>query len=166
MSIHQGLRLAWEHVSSDCSTAQQPPGPRYLPGSCCQEPSTGCTGAPTMTQDWSPILLLRGSSGSELAREEGGRGGPCPSPFLQGQLCGGRPPQGPNSPLAGQTKTSLSSAGVGHQREGRRGRSREEGGKAGQRRQEGQRRGGTERGRRKSTDLHTRLPPGSGHRDC
>lgn len=33
-----------------------------------------------MTQDRSPILLLRGSSGSELAREEGGMGGLFPSP--------------------------------------------------------------------------------------
>lgn len=33
-----------------------------------------------MTQDWSPILLLGGSSDSELAREEGGMDGLFPSP--------------------------------------------------------------------------------------
>lgn len=48
--------------------------------------------ASVMTQDRSPILQLRGSSGSELAREEGGTAA-CSLP--QGQLCGGWPLQGP-----------------------------------------------------------------------
>lgn len=73
---------------------------------------------------------------------------------------------GPYSPLGGHTKTSLNSMGVGHQREGKRGRAREEGSMA--RRQEGRRRrGGTERGRGKGHRLwHTCQPQRVGRGDC
>lgn len=86
-------REASEHqLHSALHSAEQGPSdplplPCYcLPGSYFEEPSTGCSGkeditrASAMTQDQSPILLLRGSSSSKLAREEGGMGGLFPSP--------------------------------------------------------------------------------------
>lgn len=108
-----------------------------------------------MTQDRSPILQLRGSSDSELAREEGGTAA-CSLP--PGPAVRRLASTGPYSPPGEHTKTSLSSMGVAHQREGKRGRAREEGGMA--RREEGRRRG---RGPRL---WHTSGPWRVGREDC
>lgn len=79
-----------------------------------------------------------------------------------GQLCGGWPPKGPIHHPGGHTKTSLSSTGVGHQREGRSGRAREEGGKAGRKEEDRRKQNGEEEEPR---DLAHMPVPGSGNRD-
>lgn len=79
-----------------------------------------------------------------------------------GQLCGGWPPKGPIHHPGGHTKTSLSSTGVGHQREGRSGRAREEGGKAGRKEEDRRKQNGEEEEPRALAHMPV---PGSGNRD-
>lgn len=157
------LSEAWGHVSSDSPTAQQRREPHYLLGSCCWEPSTGCAGAE------------RGEEGAH----EGPSSDPArvphpPAGRRQRQCAGQRKEKGaaralPRASRAscveashhralftpeGQTKASLSSAGVGHQRAGRRGRAGE-GGQAG--RKDGERRHGAGNKQRRAR-TRTRRP--------
>lgn len=93
------LPEVWGHVSRTPPRPGSPPNPTTCLGPAAGSPALAVQGgggahtrAPAVTQPGSPILLLGGGSGSELAREEGGRGGPCPPPCPQHQLCGGQPP--------------------------------------------------------------------------
>lgn len=162
------LPEAWGHVSSDSPTAQQRPEPHYLPGSCCWEPSTGCAGAEREEEgaheglSSDPARVPHPPAGRrqrECAGQRKEKGAARALPRASRASCVEASHHRALFTPAGQTKASLSSAGVGHQRAGRRGRAGE-GGQAG--RKDGERRDGARRdgaGNKQRAWTHTRRPP-------